>query len=108
MAPALSIVKGALRLRVRVKPSASRLAILGRTLIADGQEAVAVAVSAPPEGGKANDAVVALLAKALNVPKSRLAIVVGVTARTKIVEVSGDAATLSPLLGAWVAGLAEV
>ena len=51
MEPALSIVKGAVRLRLRVKPGASRLSVLGRTHLAEDQEAVALAVSAPPEGG---------------------------------------------------------
>lgn len=106
--PALSTVKGATRLRLRVKPGASRLAILGRTRLADDQEAVALAISAPPEGGKANDAVVALLAKAWRIPKSRLAIVVGATARTKIIEITGDTALVSSTLASWLAGLPEV
>ena len=105
MEPALSIVKGAVRLRLRVKPGASRLSVLGRTHLAEDQEAVALAVSAPPEGGKANDAIVALLAKAWRVPKSRIAIVAGATARTKVIEIAGDAADLSAALGTWLAAL---
>ena len=108
MEPALSIVKGVTRLRLRVKPGASRLAILGRTVLAENQEAVVLAISAPPEGGKANDAVVALLAKAWRIPKSRLGIVVGLAARTKIIEVAGDAAVVSATLGSWLAALPEI
>ena len=106
--PALSIVKGVTRLRLRVKPGASRHALLGRTVLAENQEAVALAISAPPQGGKTNDAVVALLAKAWQIPKSRLAIVVGATARTKIIEVAGDAAVVSGTLGSWLAALPEI
>ncbi len=48
-----------------------------------------VRVTAPPEEGRANDAVVALLAKALGVPKSRVRILRGHTARNKVVSVEG-------------------
>ena len=44
---------------------------------------------APPEGGRANAAVVELLAEALAVPRSRVAIVRGHRARVKAVEVEG-------------------
>jgi uncharacterized protein YggU (UPF0235/DUF167 family) len=45
-----------------------------------------VRVTAAPEDGKANAAVIALLAKALGVPRSALAIVRGATARDKIIR----------------------
>lgn len=108
MEPALSIVKGSVRLRLRVKPGAARLAVLGRVHLAEGQEAVALAVSAAPEGGKANDAVIALLAKAWRIPKSRLAITVGATARTKVIEIAGDTEVTAATLAAWLATLPEV
>ena len=106
--PALSVVKGVTRLRLRVKPGASRLAVLGRTHLAEDLEAVALAISAPPEGGKANEAVVALLAKAWRIPKSRILIVAGATARTNTIEIAGDVADVSATLGAWLASLPVV
>ena len=48
-----------------------------------------VRVTVAPEDGKANAAVCRLLAKALGVPKSAVAVVRGTTARTKIVEIEG-------------------
>jgi uncharacterized protein YggU (UPF0235/DUF167 family) len=54
---------------------------------------------AVPDKGRANAAVVALIAKALEVPKSAVAVVSGETARLKTVLVSGDAATLAERLG---------
>jgi uncharacterized protein len=108
MEPALSIARGIARLRLRVRPGASRLAVLGRTCLAENQEAVALAISAPPEGGKANEAVIALLAKTWRIPKSRISIVTGATARTKVVEIAGEAAEVSAALGTWLATLAEV
>ncbi len=56
---------------------------------------LAVKVSAAPDMGRANGAVVEVLAKAFRVPKSRIAIVSGETNRNKIVFVSGDTAVLA-------------
>ena len=46
-------------------------------------------VSAPPERGKANEALVALLATTLGIPRSRIEIVAGRASRKKTVEVHG-------------------
>jgi uncharacterized protein len=52
-------------------------------------------VSAVPERGKANAALVDLLAGALGVPRTRVRVVGGQTARRKIVEIEGvDAAEI--------------
>ena len=96
-----------IRLRIRVKPGSSRQAVLGRTRLSDGHEAVLVAVSAPPEGGKANEAVAALLAKPLGVPKSRIAVRVGATSRTKLLEIAGDPEVLASRLRVWLESLSE-
>jgi uncharacterized protein YggU (UPF0235/DUF167 family) len=53
-----------------------------------------VRVSAVPDRGKANASVVALLAKALGVPKSAIRVASGETARMKTVAVIGDSAAL--------------
>ena len=105
---ALTPVVAGVRLRLRVKPGASRVAVLGRTILADGVEAVVVAVSAPPEDGKANAAVIALLAKSWRLPKSRIGVVAGATARTKLVEISGESAALMAAIGPWLAALRDV
>jgi uncharacterized protein YggU (UPF0235/DUF167 family) len=46
-------------------------------------------VAAPPEGGRANDAVVRLLAETLSVPRDAVRLVSGQSARDKIVELTG-------------------
>ena len=46
-------------------------------------------VGAPPERGKANDAVLALLADVLDIPRSSVALVSGGGSRDKIVELDG-------------------
>lgn len=71
---------------VRVTPRASANAIAGER---DG--ALLVRVTAPPVEGKANDAVVALLADALGVPRSEVRLERGAAARTKVVSVPRNA-----------------
>lgn len=73
-----------LPLALRVSPKASKNAIngwLGDTL--------KVSVTSAPEKGKANQAVIDLLATALKLPKSALSITRGETSSNKIVEISG-------------------
>lgn len=72
------------RFAVRVQPRASRTSIEG---VHGG--ALKVRLNAPPVDGAANDALVALLADALGVPKRAVRIVAGESARSKIVEVAG-------------------
>jgi len=72
------------RLRLRVAPGASRPAIVGRY-----GDAWKIRVSASPERGRANDAVVALLADTLGVARPDIRIVAGLSSRDKVVELSG-------------------
>ncbi len=74
-----------MKLQVRVQPKASRNAIEEQ---ANGD--LKVYVTAAPEGGKANDSVITLLAKHLGVPKRTLEIVRGHRSRDKVVEVRGE------------------
>jgi uncharacterized protein (TIGR00251 family) len=81
-------------LAVKVTPKAGRAAIDGIVADAAGAVWLAVKVTAPPDGGKANEAVLALLAKRLGVPGSALGLVAGATARWKRIAVIGDPAEL--------------
>lgn len=60
------------------------------------------AVTAAPEDGKANDALIALLSDEWRVPKSALSIVKGGTSRAKQVSMAGDPAVLSERIRNWV------
>jgi uncharacterized protein (TIGR00251 family) len=72
------------RLRLRVSPGAGRSAIVGRH--GDGWK---VRVTAPPEQGRANEAVLRLLATKLAVPREAVSLVSGHSGRDKIVELTG-------------------
>ncbi|HVO01600.1 MAG TPA: DUF167 domain-containing protein [Candidatus Cybelea sp.] len=94
-------VEGGVRLRLKVQPKARRQRIDG---LAPDPEGVAlrVAVAAPPEDGKANAAVIALLADELGVAKAAISVVNGAADRRKLVEIRGN----SKVLGAALAALA--
>jgi hypothetical protein len=68
---------------VRVTPRAAR----DRIVVDEG--AIRIYTTTVPEDGKANAAVIKLLSKALGVPKSRLDLIRGQTARDKVFRVMG-------------------
>jgi uncharacterized protein len=76
------MAKPSTRVRLRVSPGARRDELVGRH-----GEGWKVRVAAPPEDGRANDAVLDLLARELSLP--RLSIVSGQTSREKIVQMEG-------------------
>lgn len=79
---------GCLHLRIRVTPKASAERIGAVVADATGEGWLQVTVTAVPENGKANKAVIALLAKRWKLPKSSLEVVRGATDRRKIVEIA--------------------
>jgi uncharacterized protein (TIGR00251 family) len=70
--------------RLRVAPGAARAAVVGRH--GDGWK---VRVAAAPERGRANEAVLQLLAETLALPRTSVSLVSGSTSRDKIVELAG-------------------
>lgn len=92
-----------LRVAVRLTPKASRERIEGLAPEAGGGVALKVSVTAVPEDGKANAALVKLLAKAWRVPKSSMDIVQGATDRRKVLLITGDADELRQRLEQWMA-----
>jgi uncharacterized protein (TIGR00251 family) len=74
----------AVELAVHAQAGAGRTEIVGRH-----GDALKVRVAAPPEGGRANDALVAELAKAFGVPPSSVALVAGPSSRSKRFRLDG-------------------
>ena len=87
-----------LRLRIRVTPNASADRIDGPETLSDGTCVLRLRTRAVPEGGRANVAVIALLAKHLGVPKSTITLVAGDTARLKTLHIDGDPTDLAARL----------
>ena len=80
--PACRVADGGVLIPLRVAPGASRDAVEG---VHDG--ALRVRVSAAPEKGKANKAVLALLAGILGVPKRDVELIAGETSPRKRVRI---------------------
>jgi uncharacterized protein (TIGR00251 family) len=72
------------RVAITVSPGASRTELVGRH--GDGWRA---RVAAPPERGRANRALVELVAEVAGVPRDRVTVVAGASGRRKVVEVDG-------------------
>lgn len=73
-----------IQLRIKVVPGASRDELAGWL----GDE-LKVRVSAPPEGGKANKALVHLLAGALQIPPRDITVTAGTSSPRKIITITG-------------------
>ena len=90
--------RGGLLLAVRVTPKSSRDDVTGLHTGADGAVSLAVKVTAPPDKGKANKAVIETIARAAGLPKSALSLVSGETDRNKTLLVTGNPAGLEALI----------
>ena len=91
-------VKEGLELALRVTPNAGANRIEGIDIRDNGAAVLRIRVTAVPDKGKANKAVIALLAKTLGVPKSAIVLTAGETARLKTVRVAGDAKEIAAVL----------
>jgi len=78
-----------LRLNVRLTPKASRNGVQGWTQDAAGHPVLKASVTAVPEKGKANKALIELLAKEWRIPKSAIELVRGETDRNKQLIING-------------------
>lgn len=90
-------------LSVRVTPKASRNEITGLYRGASGAVSLGVKVTAAPDKGQANAAVIKVLAKAMGVSKSTFHLVKGQTDRNKTFEITGP----TQLIEAFLASLTD-
>lgn len=90
-----------LKVRVRLHPAGRADQVLGVVEDAAGQVALKASVTKAPEGGKANAALIKLLAKEWKVAKTTVEVIQGSTSRAKVLSLSGDAGALAALLSAW-------
>ena len=88
-----------MRVRVRLTPRGRSDRIDGVAHLADGSPVLQVSVAAPPEDGRANEALLRLLATEWGLARRDLVIASGAKSRTKCVHVAGDPAVLLARLG---------
>jgi len=87
---------------IRLTPNATAVGVSGIMNEADGSACIKVSVTAVPENGKANAALIKFLARQWRTPKSQISIIRGLIGRRKTVLVSGDPKILSMRLQAWL------
>jgi uncharacterized protein len=75
-------------LAVRVHPRARKNAITGTHT-----GAIKISLTTPPTDGRANEALIALLAELLRLPKARITLLTGATSRSKLLRITGKGAT---------------
>jgi len=83
-------------IELRVQPRARSTALETKG------DALRASVTAPPEDGKANDAVIALLSDEWRLPKSAFTVIKGAAARNKTLRVSGEPANLAARISEWM------
>jgi uncharacterized protein (TIGR00251 family) len=86
--------EGGLVLWLRLTPKGGRDALDGVEPLSDGRMVVRARVRAAPEDGRANQALVELVAKALRTSRSSVTIASGQTGRVKKLFIAGDPARL--------------
>jgi hypothetical protein len=74
-------------LSVRVHPGARKNAVSG---VHAG--AIKIALTTPPTDGRANEALIALLAEQLRLPRARITLLTGATSRAKLLRITGKSA----------------
>ena len=88
-------------MRIHARPGAKRDAIEGFKAEADGGTALKVAVRAKAEAGKANAAIVKLLADTWQLPRADITLVMGAGNRLKLFHLAGEPAALLAKLEGW-------
>lgn len=92
------VVAGGVLLDLRVTPKGGRDAIDGIEPLASGQTVLKLRVRALPADGEANEAVIALIAKSLKLPKSNVTLERGNASRVKTLRLAGDAKAIAAAL----------
>lgn len=85
---------------IRLTPKGGRDEMGGIETLADGRCILKARVRAAPTGGEANDALIALIAKTLDVARSKVTLAAGETARIKRISIEGDGKALAARLEA--------
>lgn len=81
-------VDGGVTLAVRAQPGAKKTAMVG--VYGEGDAAqLKIAVQAPPVEGRANEALIAFLAKTCGVPRSAVTVLSGELSRSKVFLLRG-------------------
>jgi uncharacterized protein len=101
----ITLARDSLRVAIRLSPRAKAGRLLAVAGNSEGRHAIKASVTASPEGGRANEALLRLLAQAWRLPGRDLSIVAGAAGRNKIVRIAGDPHQLLAKLAGEIASL---
>jgi uncharacterized protein len=90
---------------IRLSPRARSDRLRGIAATAEGRRAIKVSVTAPPQDGRANEALLQLLSQVWGIPRRDLSLTAGAGSRRKIVRVVGDSRQLLDKLSSEIASL---
>ncbi|WP_417459573.1 DUF167 family protein [Kordiimonas sp.] len=90
--------EGGIRLHIRLTPNARSEGIERIDISAEGTKRLRASVTVVPEKGKANKALIKLLAKKLRLPKSTIRLIAGEQSRNKTIAIDGHPDELIPAL----------
>jgi uncharacterized protein len=90
---------------IRLSPRASADRLVGIGGAAAGGRMLKATVTAPADGGRANEALLLVLARAWHLPRRDLSIIQGTTSRNKVVHIAGDSRQLIEKITARLSGL---
>jgi len=90
-----------LKVALRLTPGVGKTCISGIVADEKGNLGLKASVTTPSESGKANTALIKLLAKAWRLPKTSLSIVSGAASRSKTVLIAGGGEALRGRLEEW-------
>lgn len=89
---------GGLELFLRVTPKSARAGLAGLHQGVDGKVSLQLKVTAQPEKGKANEAVIDVLSDLLRLPRKAFTLTAGETSRLKTVHIAGDPTAIEQTL----------
>ena len=90
---------------IRLVPRATVDALVAIAAATEGRRVLKATVTAPPDAGRANEALLQLLARAWQIPRRDISITHGLTSRNKAVRVAGDPHRLVEKITAEIARL---
>lgn len=93
-----TVIAGGIVVVVRLTPKGGRDEVGGVEQLADGKSVLKARVRAAASDGEANDALMRLLAKALDVAPRQLSLLAGAAARIKRLSIAGDGMALAAAL----------
>jgi uncharacterized protein len=103
----IALSREGVRVAIRLSPRAKADRLSTVVSVAKGGHAIKASVTAPPQDGRANEALLQLLSRAWRLPRGSLAVVAGVTSRDKTISIAGDPHQLFAELSGQIASLSN-